>query len=332
MTVDGELDISCAFATGPETPEHIVLAERLGYGRAWCYDSPALYPDVWMTLALAATRTERIGLGPAVLIPSLRHPMVNAAAIATLVQLAPGRVAATFGAGFTGRYTLGHRPLPWRDVAEYVRVVRALLRGDDAEWEGRTICMIHPDGYAPPRPIEVPILVGADGPRGTEVARELGDGVFAAGRPNTGVTGGWHALLALGTVLDEGETLESERVLAAAGQAGAVFLHGFYEVGGDVVDSVPGGREWREATEAVPASRRHLAVHEGHLVSPNERDLLALRAAASQLVGLTLTGSPAEVRDKVAALESQGVTEVAYQPAGPDIPRELETFAAAVMS
>ena len=25
--------------------------ERLGYRRAWCYDSPVLYPDVWMTLA-----------------------------------------------------------------------------------------------------------------------------------------------------------------------------------------------------------------------------------------------------------------------------------------
>jgi 5,10-methylenetetrahydromethanopterin reductase len=58
------MDISCAFATSLETPEHIVLAERLGYQRAWCYDSPALYADVWMTLARAAERTSVIGLGP----------------------------------------------------------------------------------------------------------------------------------------------------------------------------------------------------------------------------------------------------------------------------
>lgn len=31
-----------------------------------------------MTLALAAERTERIGLRPGVLVPSLRHLMVNA--------------------------------------------------------------------------------------------------------------------------------------------------------------------------------------------------------------------------------------------------------------
>ena len=46
-----------------------------------------------MTLALAAQRTERIGLGPGVLVPSLRHPIVNAAATATLCALAPRRVA-----------------------------------------------------------------------------------------------------------------------------------------------------------------------------------------------------------------------------------------------
>ena len=99
------------------TPDHIVLAEQLGYERAWCYDSPALYPDVWMILSLAALRTSRIGLGPAVLIPSLRHPMVNAAAMAGLAELAPDRTAAGIGAGFTGRYTLGQPPMRWADVA-----------------------------------------------------------------------------------------------------------------------------------------------------------------------------------------------------------------------
>src|SRR5436309_3019260 len=121
------MDISCAFATSPATPDHIVLAERLGYQRAWCYDSPALYPDVWVALALAAQRTERIGLGPGVLVPALRHPMTNAAAIATLVDMAPGRIVVAIGSGFTGRYTLGQRSMRWADVADYVRVLRALL-------------------------------------------------------------------------------------------------------------------------------------------------------------------------------------------------------------
>ena len=74
--------ISCVFAPSLDTPAHIELAERLGYRRAWCYDSPALCADPWMVLALAAGRTRAIGLGPASLVPSLRHPMVTAAALA----------------------------------------------------------------------------------------------------------------------------------------------------------------------------------------------------------------------------------------------------------
>ena len=34
-------------------------------------------------------------------------------------------------------------------------------------------------------------------------------------------------------------------------------------------------------------------------------------------------------RAKLAALEAQGATEIAYQPAGPDVPRELEAMAEA---
>jgi len=125
------LELSCAFATSMETPSHVELAERLGYRTAWCYDSPALYPDVWVMLALAAQRTSTIRLGPGVLVPSLRHVMTNAAAIATLEGLAPGRVVVAVGAGATGRLALGQRPLPWREVAAYTRALRALLRGDE---------------------------------------------------------------------------------------------------------------------------------------------------------------------------------------------------------
>jgi len=95
------MDISCAFATSSDSPAHVELAETLGYKHAWLYDSPALYPDVWMILSRCAERTSRIGLGPGVLVPSLRHPMVNAAAIAELVDQAPGRVVVAVGSGFT---------------------------------------------------------------------------------------------------------------------------------------------------------------------------------------------------------------------------------------
>src|SRR6266511_6419983 len=96
-----DVTLSCAFATSALSHEHARIAEDLGYARAWFYDSPALYPDVWVQLCRAAERTKRIGLGPGVLVPSLRHPMINAAATAALVALAPGRVQVAFGTGFS---------------------------------------------------------------------------------------------------------------------------------------------------------------------------------------------------------------------------------------
>ena len=83
------MEISCAFPPGPAAVDHIVEAERLGYERAWLFDSPALYGDIWVIAALAAKRTARISLGPAVLVPNLRHPLAQP--VATLRQRADER-------------------------------------------------------------------------------------------------------------------------------------------------------------------------------------------------------------------------------------------------
>lgn len=327
------MDISCAFATSSETPAHVELAESLGYQRAWLYDSPALYPDVWMVLTRCAERTSRIGLGPGVLVPSLRHPMVNAAAIAELVGLAPGRVAVAIGSGFTGRFTLGQRPMRWRQVADYVRCLRALLAGEAADWEGAAVRMMHLPGFGAERPVDVPILIGADGPKGLAVAAELGDGVFSAAlpQPDAAKVSAWRALLAFGTVLDEGEELTSPRVADAAGPAAVVLYHATYERGGaDAVDALPGGRGWREAIEACPESERHLAIHDGHLVKANPRDEPHVADLLPLASSMALTGTAEQIMDKIAGLAAAGVTELAYQPAGSDIPRELQAFASAV--
>src|ERR1700759_448858 len=241
------MDISCAFATSSDTPALVELAESLGYRRAWLYDSPALYPDVWMILTRCAERTSRIGLGPGVLVPSLRHPMVNAAATAELASQAPGRVAVAIGSGFTGRDTLGKRPLPWRQVADYIRCLKALLAGETVGWDGGRIAMMHPPGYGAARPIDVPILIGAEGPKGLAVAAELGDGVFSAAipQPDAAKVADWRARLCFGTVLDEGEELTSPRATDAAGPGAVVFYHAMYERGGAAaVDGLPGGQSW----------------------------------------------------------------------------------------
>ena len=323
--------ISCVFAPSLDTPAHIELAERLGYRRAWCYDSPGMYADPWMVLALAAGRTRAIGLGPASLVPSLRHPVVTAAALATLAGLAPGRVSTAFGTGLTGRRLLGERPLGWAAVEEYVRTVRALLRGEEASWNGSLVRLSQPPGFAAGRPADVTVLIAADGPRGRAVAAGLGDGVITTRVPrDLADEGSRRVLLAFGTVLHEGEDAASPRAVAAAGPALAAAYHASYEAkGADGVDKLPGGREWREAVEAVEAPRRHLTVHDGHLVRLGKHDEALLGRAAPLLARWTMTGTRADIGARLRALPSAGITEIAYQPMGPDIPRELSAFAAA---
>ena len=102
--------------------------------------------------------------------------MVNAAATATLAALAPGRVVVAFGTGFTGRRAMGYRAITWAYMEAYIRTYRGLLRGETVEWEGAKMRMLHPDGHAPARPVEVPILVGALGPKGNRVARSSATG------------------------------------------------------------------------------------------------------------------------------------------------------------
>jgi 5,10-methylenetetrahydromethanopterin reductase len=248
--------------------------------------------------------------------------MVTAAAVATIEPLAPGRFVMGVGSGFTGRLTLGQRPNRWSFVADYVRCVQALLRGEEPEWEGTRIGMIHPAGFVAERPVEVPVVVAVAGAKGEAVADELADGIFVT-QPRPGWD--WCVALRMGTVLDDGEPLDAPRVRKAAGHAAAVVVHGAYEFAGrEAAAGVPGGQAWVDAIEAVPADRRHLEVHRGHLVELNDYDELVV---TPELIGaVTFTGTVEELSTRLGELAAAGVTEVAYQPAG-DIERELRAFA-----
>jgi 5,10-methylenetetrahydromethanopterin reductase len=257
-------------------------------------------------------------------VPSLRHPMVNAAAIATLVSIAgESRVVVAIGSGFTGRLTMGQRPMKWTAVREYVKVLRALLKGEDAQWEGGTLRMLHPEGYGAHRPIKVPIIIGAAGPKGIAAAQELGDGIFAAPNPISGFK--WSIALTFGTVLGDGEDPGAKRVLDAAGHAAPVIFH--FAMENKRLEMIERGQEWAKAYEKVPANLRHLALHDQHLIAVNERDRPFVTGDMLAKNGLALSKSG--WRERFAALEEMGATEIAYQPAGPDIASELKAFASA---
>jgi 5,10-methylenetetrahydromethanopterin reductase len=319
--------ISAQFATSLHSPEHIAAAEQLGYDRAWLFDTPHESPDVWMMLALAAERTTRIGLGPGVLVPTLRHPMVNASATAALVALAPGRVAVAFGTGFAGARALGAAPTSWSYLADYVRAFRGVLTGATVQWQGTRMKMMHPVGHAPARPIDVPILISALGPKGLVVATELGDGLFTVnGQTSFAAQFDWAALGVHGTVLADGESLDSPRVQAAAGPGNALAYHAAHEFGGDVT-ALPAGDVWLDTINQTPPQDRHLAVHDKHLIALNRADTAAWAAGSWKAVAqTTLTGRADDIGRRVSEIAAQGITEIIYQPTGPDIAGELEAF------
>ncbi|MDV6247454.1 LLM class flavin-dependent oxidoreductase [Rhodococcus opacus] len=323
------MEISVAFTPSNDTPSHIAVAEGLGFRRAWCYDSPAYYVDPWVTLARGADRTSTIGLGVGVLVPSLRHLMVTAGAVASLADLSNGRLSVAIGTGFSGRMALGHRAMKWADVEAYVEGLRGLLCGDVVDWEGRKIQMQHPQGFVASRPVSVPIWIAADGPKGFAVANKWGDGAFFAPTPHAKAVEDlpMKSLLAFGTVLDDGESPTSARAVDAYSAQLAAIYHIAYERGGvAAVDSLPGGSEWRRAIESIGPEYRHLAIHEGHLVAPNERDQVIVREGVSVAENLLWIDTADRLRERVEAMEDEGITELVFQPGGSDIVRELEAF------
>ena len=251
------MEVSVAFPTTLDSHDDIALAEELGYERAWLYDTPQNSPDVWMTLALAAERTTRIGLGPGVLVPVAAPPDGERRRDSRPRRPGPGAGAVGFGTGFSGRRAMGYRGITWAYMADYIRAYRGLLRGEVVEWEGAEMQMLHPDGHAPARPVNVPVLISALGPMGAEVAGELGDGLYATLQlPEFAREFATVSYLAWGTVLDEGEDPTSERVRLAGGPGTALAWHGAYEFGGHAaVADLPGGEAWNDVVNRTRRNR-----------------------------------------------------------------------------
>jgi len=324
------MEISCGIPPSPQAAQQAALAEELGYRRVWLFDSPAIYEDVWMHLALCAKATERIGLGTAVLVPHTRHVMVTASAVATMQALAPGRLALGFGTGASACWFFGKKPLTWDYMLTYISQLRGLLRGEVVTVDGQKCQMKHFKDITAARPIDVPILLSAMGPKGQKLTEATADGIFTIGGGQFALD--WHVQMVNGTVLETGEAISDERVKQAIGPWYVLMYHGGWQHSPEAVDGMPAGAEWRAAIEAErPEDERHLIVHEGHVTQLTARDQILVDNAGDMLGALGWAGSPSEIREKVQAVAESGVTEILYTPAGPDLRRELEAFAEAAM-
>jgi 5,10-methylenetetrahydromethanopterin reductase len=156
------------------------LIEAMGYDDLWIPDQ-SFHHDPFVLLTRCAAATSSIRLGVAVTNPLTRHPVQIARAAATLGELSGGRFVLGLGAGNRSR-VLPSLDLPVGRaalrIAEAIDVSRAILRGDDVSFRGRTVAA---DGIRleADRPPAVPIFVGARGRRVLRVAGSKADGVFA---------------------------------------------------------------------------------------------------------------------------------------------------------
>lgn len=315
-------------------------AEELGFTHAWFYDSQLLCADVYAVMALAAQNTSRIKLGTGVAIPSNRIAPVTASALATLNELAPGRIHFGVGTGFTGRRAMGMNAVKLSDMETYVEQVYALLRREtiaiELEGQPRTMRLLHPDRGLMNTADPIALHMSAMGPKArASCARMQAGWITFAGHEAAAIADlgtmvdTWSAaghskddlystVYTLGRVLDDDEPYDSPKALAQGGPLPAIVFHGLVEAEerGSLIDIDPSWEpivaRYRELYEAYePSDARYLDLHRGHLIylRDDEKHLIT----ADVVKNLSMTGTVPVLRDKIVALRDAGYSQLAIQ-------------------
>lgn len=327
--------------------DYVVRAEELGFSHAWLADSQMLWSDCYATLALAATKTTRIKLGTGVAVAGTRPPAVNAAGIATINALAPGRTFFGVGSGNTAMRVMGLPPQRIKDFGQYLRTMQPLLRGEEAELAvetgpvaGSTTLIRHimPDkgfvNFAEP----IPMYVSGFGPKSLALAGQYGDGAVIALAVNSdSMNFVWHAIeegaresgrtlsrdsfhttaLTAITVLDDGEAVDSDRVKAECGAMAMASVHYAYDQWRNFGHQPPNSLAeiWEDYTtmlEKVAPERRHQRIHAGHncWVLPEEEKFLTPKVLSSS----SLIGTRDQIIEQLSALADAGLSQVMVLP------------------
>lgn len=178
MTTRQGNPISASFHIGilPNRPiadfvDWIVRADALGFGGVWVADSQSVFRDAFMALTLFAHKTTNMKLATGVTNAVTRHPTVIANNFATLDELSGGRAVLGIGVGESAVYTLGQRPSRLKRLEEFIVVLRTLMAGDTAHFDGQDIKVSWP-------PRQVPIVIACTGPKSLQLAGRIADGVL----------------------------------------------------------------------------------------------------------------------------------------------------------
>ena len=300
--------------------EEVAVADEVGFDLICGGDSQSVYREVYVSLTVAAMRTERALIGPMVTNPITRHPAVTASAIAAIDELSGGRAVLGIGSGDSAIRNLGEKAAKLAELREYIVTLQGLLRGETVEWRGKSV---HVGWIARP----VPIYVSAEGPRTLELAGEVADGVCmhtgttpeiiadSLGHIHRGVEKAGRDPAAIDVwamlktaVADTREEAVSEIRMGLAGSAHHAFrfgLEGKYvpdHLQQPVLDLV--GRYDTRAHEVWDGRNAELS------------DALGLTEFLADR--FALVGTPDQCVDRLAALHDAGLRQVILPALGPD--------------
>lgn len=150
------------------------LVEECGYHSFW-YADEVFYRDVFVGLALIASESRRLKLGPFVVNPYSRHPLILANSIASVDEIAPGRVILGLGAGAGCFRPMGiGREKPVTRLKETIQVIRRLLAGERVTFSGSQVKVTDAQLAYSASP-SIPIAVASRGRRMLEMAGEVAD-------------------------------------------------------------------------------------------------------------------------------------------------------------
>ncbi len=172
----------------PEGAQQAILdAEAMGFDSFWtaeAYGSDALTPLAWW-----GSQTETIKLGTGIIQLSARTPTATAMAAITMDHLSNGRFI--LGLGVSGPQVVEGwygepYPRPLARTREYIDIVRQVVaRKEPVSFSGDFYQMPSEDGLGLGKPLkptvhplrnEIPIYLGAEGPKNVALAAELCDG------------------------------------------------------------------------------------------------------------------------------------------------------------
>ena len=333
------MEFAVALASDTDSWRHVKRAEELGFHSSWFYDTQLLNPDVFICMALAAANTSSIRLGTGVLIPSNRIEPVAANAFATLNKLAPGRIDFGVGSGFTGRRTMGLKPIPLAKMKSYTERVCSLMLGETISWdfegEDRKIRFLNPDLGLINIDDPVALHISAMGPKARRLTAEMkagwlnfGNDPIALGKDLKNMQQQWsefhveesaqHSVVfALGAVLNGNDSENREKLMTQAAPWTAVMFH-------NLLDGImPAPLDLPEGLNAIlnaykpflknyqPEDAKYLTMHRGHLMFLREEEK---RLLTPELVQATsLSGSRDELADKIKGLAEAGYNQIAIQ-------------------